>query len=154
MLHKFQVYKVVIQQPYSYAVLVITLCLHAMLLQYCWLYSLLLNLLFLWLKWSSLNQRCDRQLVGYISPSWTLLPDLAALKRHSVLKSISVQKALKVTWYGAPGWLSQSDVRLWPRSWFVSSSPTLGPVLAARSLEPASDSVSLSFCFSLSLSQK
>ena len=30
-------------------------------------------------------------------------------------------------------------------SWFVSSSPTSGSVLTSQSLEPASDSVSLSF---------
>ena len=30
-------------------------------------------------------------------------------------------------------------------SWFVGSSPTLGSVLIVHSLEPASDSVSLSF---------
>ena len=47
-------------------------------------------------------------------------------------------------------------------SWFESSSPASGSVLTARSLKPASDSVSLSLCpspthvrsLSLSLSQK
>ena len=38
--------------------------------------------------------------------------------------------------------------------WFVSLSPTLGSVLTACSLEPASDSVSPSLCPSLSVSQK
>ena len=33
-------------------------------------------------------------------------------------------------------------------SWFVNSSSTSGPVLTARSLEPASDSVSPSVCAS------
>ena len=37
-------------------------------------------------------------------------------------------------------------------SWFVSSSPALGSVLTAGSLEPASDSVSPSLSASLSLS--
>ena len=47
-------------------------------------------------------------------------------------------------------WLAQSVVR--PTSaqvmvlWFVTSSPALGSVLTARSLEPGSDSVSLSLC--------
>ena len=43
-------------------------------------------------------------------------------------------------------------------SWFMNSSPTLGSALTAGSLEPASESVSLSLCpspaLSLLLSQK
>ena len=57
---------------------------------------------------------------------------------------------------GAPGWLSQVMI-----SQFMGSSPTSGSALTARSLEPASDSVSpsLSLCLlpaqalSLSLSK-
>ena len=47
---------------------------------------------------------------------------------------------------GAPGWLSRLSIRLQLRSWsqFVSSSPALGSVWTAQSLEPASDSVSSS----------
>ena len=48
---------------------------------------------------------------------------------------------------GAPGWLSWLSVQLRLRiSWFVSLSPMSGSVLTARSLEPASDSVSFSLC--------
>ena len=47
---------------------------------------------------------------------------------------------------GAPGWLSHVVKRLTLAqgtvSWFMSSSPALGSVLTAQSLEPASDSVS------------
>ena len=42
--------------------------------------------------------------------------------------------------YGAPGWLSRLSIQL--TSWFVGSSPTLGSVLTAQSLEPALDSAS------------
>ena len=52
---------------------------------------------------------------------------------------------------GAPGhlgtWVAQSVERLTSAqvmiSWFTSSSPALGSVVTAQSLEPASDSVSL-----------
>ena len=66
----------------------------------------------------------------------------------------------------APGWLSQLSPTLAQVMilWFLSSSPVLGSVLTAQSLEPASDSVSpslsapplvvLSLSLSLSLSQK
>ena len=72
----------------------------------------------------------------------------------------------------APGgtWVAQLVERLTSAqvmiSWFMSSSPALGSVLTAQSLEPASDSVSpslsvppplmlcLSFSFSLSLKNK
>ena len=44
--------------------------------------------------------------------------------------------------FGAPVWLLISaQVMI---SWFMSSSPVSGSVLMAQSLEPASDSVSLS----------
>ena len=56
-----------------------------------------------------------------------------------------------------PGWLSLLGVQLISgHDLAVSLSPALGSVLAARSLEPALDSVSLSLCpspaFALSLS--
>ena len=66
----------------------------------------------------------------------------------------------------APGWLSWLSIRLQHRSWsptqFVSSSPALGSVLTAQSLEPASDSASsslsalppLMLCLSLSFKNK
>ena len=47
---------------------------------------------------------------------------------------------LRYTFTGAPGWLSRMSIQLQLRfmiSWFVSSSPVLGSVLTAQSLEPA-----------------
>ena len=61
---------------------------------------------------------------------------------------------------GAPGWLSVKHLTLAQVmiSQFMGSSPALGSVLTAQSLEPTKDSVSLSLCpspaYSLSLSQK
>ena len=51
----------------------------------------------------------------------------------------------KMSYWGNP-WVAQSVERLTSAQvmilWFVSSSPALGSVLIAQSLEPASDSVS------------
>ena len=60
---------------------------------------------------------------------------------------------------GAPGWFSRLSAGLWAQvmiSRFVGSSPTSGSVPTARSLEPASDSVSPSLSAPplLMLSQK
>ena len=54
----------------------------------------------------------------------------------------------KIEWVGAPGWLSWLNVPLRLQSWsqFVGLSPVSGSVLTAQSLEPVSDSVSLSLC--------
>ena len=72
----------------------------------------------------------------------------------------SYDKNLRVTSGGA--WVAQSVEHPTSAqvviSWFVGSSPVSGSVLTAQSLEPASDSVSLSLCPSpthtLSVSQK
>ena len=61
-----------------------------------------------------------------------------------ISKAMFIQKLS----FGAPGWLSLSvptsaQVMI---SQLVSSSPALGSVLTAGSLEPASDSVSISLC--------
>ena len=51
--------------------------------------------------------------------------------------------------HGAPGWLNPLSIQLFILAqvmipWFLSSSPALGSVLTAQSLEPDLDSVSLS----------
>ena len=73
---------------------------------------------------------------------------------------MSLHKAFKIYMRGA--WVAQLDKRPTSAqvmiSWFVVSSPASGSVQTAQSLDPASDSVSLSLCPSpthtLSLSLK
>ena len=104
---------------------------------------------------------------GSVLTAWSLepasdsgSPSLSLPLSHSVSLSLSVSKINK-HW---DAWAAQLVKRPTSAqvmiSWFVGSSPASGSVLTARSLEPASDSVSpslsapplLSLCLSVSLS--
>ena len=70
--------------------------------------------------------------------------------------TVTMEVPQKIKTRGVPGWLSQLSVWLltWAQvmmSWFMGSSPQAGSALTALSLEPASDSVSLSVSLFLSL---
>ena len=112
-----------------------------------------------------------------LSPGWGSVLTAQSLEpaSHSVSPCLSAPPLLSLSLalknkeiYVRGAWVAQSvrhptstQVTI---SWFVSSSPTSGSVLTARSLEPASDSVSpslsappplvLSLSLSLSLSLK
>ena len=70
---------------------------------------------------------------------------------HAFASDAFTKMFIKVSHMGSI-WVAQSVKRMTSAqvmiSWFVGSSPTLGSVLIAQSLEPAFDSVSLSLCLS------
>ena len=100
-----------------------------------------------------------------LDPAWdSVSPSLSALPPFMLCLSVSLKnETLKKKIKNRGACVAQS-VKCWTAaqvmiSWFVGSSPALGSVLAAQSLDPASDSVSPSLsalppfmlCLSVSL---
>ena len=96
---------------------------------------------------------CDEHWVLHVSVgSLNCTPEINItlyVNRHlnKNLKKIFLSKIMRGTWMAQC--VQHPTLAQVMISQFMSSSPTLGSVLTARSLEPVSDSVSLSLCLSL-----
>ena len=91
-------------------------------------------------------QASPSSLSSVMRPQSNLGQDLSDSKAQALLPELLGLKIKKCVCWGA--WVAQLVKRLTSAqvviSWFVGSSPVSGSVLTAQSLEPASDSVSLS----------
>ena len=89
-----------------------------------------------------------RQVRGHTGHTISGRVQIQSVRCQDLSASPLLYTAFKPDCLGAPAWLSRLSPTLAQVtiSWFVSSSPASGSVLAAQSLEPALNSVSPSLC--------